>query len=60
MTDCPSSVLVETETGGAFLAWCAGAAYEALVPQATREKYDEGIRDLWDASVGKVWDAIFG
>lgn len=52
---------------GAAAAAGAGWAYETFVPQATREKIDEGIRDGWDATGGKVvegakdtWDKLFG
>lgn len=43
---------------GAGAAALAGWGYEALVPQATREKIDEGLRDAWDATGGKAVDAI--
>ncbi len=52
---------------GAAAAAGAGWAYESLVPQATREKIDEGIKDAWDATGGKVvdgigdaWNSVFG
>lgn len=52
---------------GAVAAAGAGWAYETFVPQATREKIDEGISDAWDATGGKVvdgigdaWNSVFG
>lgn len=45
----------------------AGWAYEQFVPQETREKIDEGLKDAWDATGGKIadgvgdaWDSVFG
>lgn len=47
---------------GAVVTAAAGWAYETFVPQATREKIDEGIRDTWNGAkdkIGDAWDAVF-
>lgn len=47
---------------GAGAAYAAGWAYEKFVPQVTREKIDEGIKDAWNGAgdkIGDAWDAVF-
>lgn len=45
---------------GGGIAWGAGKAYEAWVPQDVREKIDEGIKDGWHAVADPVADGLSG
>lgn len=55
---------------GAAVTYGAGWAYETFVPQATREKIDEGIKDVWEGTkdlagdagdaIGDAWNSVFG
>lgn len=47
-------------TVGTVLAWGAGKVYETSVPLRTRERIDEGIKDVWNATAGSAWKSIFG
>lgn len=46
--------------GSAIIVYGVGKAYESWVPLRTRERIDEGIRDVWDATVGSAWETVFG
>lgn len=45
---------------GSAIAWGAGKLYESAVPLRTRERIDEGIKDVWNATAGSAWKSVFG
>lgn len=44
---------------GSLIAMGAGKLYESAVPLRTRERIDEGIKDVWNATAGSAWKSIF-